>query len=100
MAELTLYHAAPSRSSIALWMLEELGQPYDIHLISLSKGENRAPDYLAINPMGKVPALRHREATWGTRTVALPLGSRVLTCFYRADLLKKFGKQPPATWKA
>ena len=61
MADLTLYHASPSRSSIVLWMLEELGQPYDIQLLSLSKGENRAPDYLAVNPMGKVPALRHRD---------------------------------------
>src|SRR4029450_7778377 len=60
MAKLTLYHAAPSRSSIARWMLEEVGEPYDIHLLSLSKGENLAPGYLAVNPMGKVPALRHR----------------------------------------
>ena len=37
MADLTLYHASPSRSSIVLWMLEELGQPSDIHLISLSR---------------------------------------------------------------
>jgi multiple sugar transport system substrate-binding protein len=44
------------------------------------------------------PALREREATWGARTVALPLGSRVLACFYRADLLKRSGKQPPETW--
>jgi glutathione S-transferase len=62
MAKLTLYHAAPSRSSIARWMLEELGEPYDIHLLDLTKGEQRAPDYLAINPMGKVPALRHGDA--------------------------------------
>ena len=61
MADLTLYHAAPSRSSIPRWMLEELGEPYDIHLPSLSKGDNRAPDYLAVNPMGKVPALRHGD---------------------------------------
>ncbi len=61
MAKLTLYHAAPSRSSIARWMLEEVGEPYDIHLLSLSKGENCAPDYLAVNPMGKVPALRHGD---------------------------------------
>ncbi|TMJ27317.1 MAG: glutathione S-transferase [Alphaproteobacteria bacterium] len=61
MAKLTLYHAAPSRSSIVRWMLEEVGEPYDIHLVSLSKGENRAPEYLAVNPMGKVPALRHGE---------------------------------------
>jgi glutathione S-transferase len=62
MAELTLYHAAPSRSSIVLWMLEEVGEPYDVKLLSLSKEENRAPDYLAINPMGKVPALKHGDA--------------------------------------
>ena len=59
MAKLTLYHAAPSRSSVTLWMLEELGEPYDIHLLSLTKGENREPAYLAVNPMGKVPALVH-----------------------------------------
>ena len=41
MAELTLYHASPSRSSVVLWMLEELGEPYDIHLLSLSREENR-----------------------------------------------------------
>ena len=62
MAKLTLYHAAPSRSSIVRWMLEELGEPYDIQLLSLAKGEQLAPDYLAVNPMGKVPALKHGEA--------------------------------------
>src|SRR3954451_16046284 len=62
MAKLMLYHASPSRSSVVLWMLEELGEPYDIHLLSLQKGENRASDYLAINPMGKVPALQHGDA--------------------------------------
>jgi glutathione S-transferase len=59
MAALTLYHAAPSRSSIVRWMLEELGEPYDIQLLSLADGDQLKPDYLAINPMGKVPALRH-----------------------------------------
>ena len=61
MAKLTLYHAAATRSSIVRWMLEEIGEPYDIHPLSLSKGDNRAPDYLAVNPMGKVPALCHGE---------------------------------------
>ena len=61
MANLTLYHAAPSRSSVTRWMLEEVGEPYDIHLMSLSRGENRTPGYLAVNPMGKVPALRHGD---------------------------------------
>ena len=62
MANLTLYHASPSRSSIVLWMLEEVGQPYDIKLIRLSAGDNLKPDYLAINPMGKVPTLKHGDA--------------------------------------
>jgi glutathione S-transferase len=42
-------------------MPEELGEPYDLHLLSLTKGEQLALDYLAINPMGKVPALKHGE---------------------------------------
>jgi glutathione S-transferase len=61
MAKLTLYHAAPSRSSIVRWMLEELGEPYELHLLSLAKGEQHQPDHLAVNPMGKVPALKHGD---------------------------------------
>ncbi len=77
MADLTLYHAAPSRSSIARWMLEELGEPYDLHVLSLAKGEQRAPDYLAVNPMGKVPALKHGDAVI-TEAAAI--------CTYLADV--------------
>jgi glutathione S-transferase len=76
MARLTLYHAAPSRSSIVRWMLEELGEPYDIHLLSLTKGDQLNPDYLAINPMGKVPALKHGD-TIVTEAAAI--------CTYLAD---------------
>jgi glutathione S-transferase len=76
MPSLTLYHAAPSRSSIVHWMLEEVGEPYDIHLMSLKKGENRAADYLKVNPMGKVPALRHGD-TVITEAAAI--------CAYLAD---------------
>src|SRR3954453_18972425 len=61
MAKLTLYHAAPSRSSILHWLLEDLGEPYEIHLLSMKRGEQAAPDYLKINPMGKVPAVRHGD---------------------------------------
>ncbi len=61
MPNITLYHASPSRSSIILWMLEEIGQPYDVKLVKLSEGDNTKPDYLAINPMGKVPALKHGD---------------------------------------
>jgi glutathione S-transferase len=76
MAKLTLYHAAPSRSSIVRWMLEEIGEPYDIHFLSLSKGDNRAPDYLAVNPMGKVPALRHGDVV---------IAESAAICTYLAD---------------
>ena len=61
MPQLTLYHAAPSRSSITRWMLEEIGEPYDLHVLSLQRGEQATPDYRAVNPMGKVPALRHGD---------------------------------------
>jgi glutathione S-transferase len=61
MAKLTLYHAAPSRSSTTHWMLEEVGEPFDIHLLSLTRGEHKSPEYLKVNPMGKVPALRHGD---------------------------------------
>jgi glutathione S-transferase len=61
MAQLTHYHALQSRSSVTLWMLEEIGEPYDIKMLDLSKGDQQKPDYLAINPMGKVPALKHGE---------------------------------------
>src|SRR4029079_6104643 len=86
MAKLTLYHAAPSRSSVTRWMLEEVGEPYDIHLLSLSKGENRAPDYLAVNPMGKVPALKHGD-------VVITEGAAI--CTYLADAFPKAGLSVP-----
>jgi glutathione S-transferase len=57
-------------------MLEELGQPYDIKLIKLSEGDNLKPDFLAINPMGKVPALKHGDVVI-TESAAI--------CTYLAD---------------
>jgi glutathione S-transferase len=76
MAALTLYHASPSRSSVVRWMLEETGEPYDIQLVRLTEGDQMKPDYLAINPMGKVPALRHGE-------VVITEGAAI--CTYLAD---------------
>jgi glutathione S-transferase len=60
MTELLLYHAAPSRSMTVRWMLEEVGEPYDIHLLKLADNDQQKPEYLAINPQGKVPALKHK----------------------------------------
>jgi glutathione S-transferase len=76
MAKLTLYHAAPSRSSVTRWMLEEIGEPYEIKLLRLSEGDQQKPDYLAINPMGKVPALQHGDVVI-TESAAI--------CTYLAD---------------
>jgi glutathione S-transferase len=86
MAKLTLYHAAPSRSSIPLWLLEEIGEPYDLHILSLKNGDNRKPDYLAVNPMGKVPALKHGE-TVITESAAI--------CTYLADEFPQAGLNVP-----
>ena len=58
----TLYHSPNSRSSAALTLLEELGAPYRLHVLNMKAGEQRQPAYLAINPMGKVPAVKHRDA--------------------------------------
>jgi len=86
MAKLTLYHIAPSRSSVVHWMLEEVGEPYDVHLLSMKRGENRAPEYLAVNPMGKVPALRHGDVVI-TESAAI--------CTYLADEFPRAGLNVP-----
>jgi glutathione S-transferase len=86
MAKLTLYHAVPSRSMVTRWMLEEVGEPYDVHLLNLAKGENRAADHLAVNPMGKVPALRHGDVVI-TESAAI--------CTYLADAFPKAGLSVP-----
>src|SRR5712691_13527243 len=57
--KVTLYHSPNTRSSGGLILLEELGAPYELHVLNMKAGEQRRPQYLAINPMGKVPALKH-----------------------------------------
>jgi glutathione S-transferase len=86
MTKLTLYHAAPSRSSIVRWMLEEIGEPYDVHLLDLQAGDNRQPGYLAVNAMGKVPALKHGDAVI-TEAAAI--------CLYLADAFPRAGLTVP-----
>ena len=61
MAEdLVLYTNPQSRGAMSHWMLEEVGRPYRIEVKTFGP-DMRTPDYLAINPMGKVPALRHGD---------------------------------------
>lgn len=58
-----VYGYPNTRSLRITWLLEELGMDYDYRCIDMSKGEARSPEYLAINPSGKVPALEHDGAT-------------------------------------
>ena len=58
--ELTFYTNPMSRGRIVRWMLEEVGQPYKTELLDFATTA-KAPAYLAINPMGKVPAVKHGD---------------------------------------
>lgn len=82
---ITLYHAPNSRSGGAMLLLEELGAPYDLHVLSLKKGEQRQAAYLAVNPMGKVPAITHGNAL---------ITERVAIYIYLADLFPDAGLAP------
>ena len=82
---ITLFHSPQSRSSGTLTLLEELGAPYELRLVNMKAGENRQPAYLAVNPLGKVPAILHRGALV-TEQVAIFL--------YLADLFPEKGFAP------
>lgn len=84
MATLTFYTNPQSRGRIARWMLEEVGAPYETVVLDYA-GAMKSADYLAVNPMGKVPAIRH--------------GERVVTegaaiCAYLADAFPDAGLAP------
>ncbi len=86
MADLTLYLAFPSRGITVLWMLEELGQPYDMQVLDLSKNQHKTPEFLAINPMGRVPVLRHGDQY---------ISESVAICSYLADAFPEAGLNVP-----
>jgi glutathione S-transferase len=84
VADLTFYTNPMSRGQIVRWMLEEVGEPYEQVLLDYGT-TMKAPEYLAINPMGKVPAIRH--------------GDKVVTecaaiCAYLADAFPQAGLAP------
>ena len=84
MADLTFFTNPQSRGAIARWMLEETGIAYDTKVLDYGT-TMKAPDYLAINPMGKVPAIRHGE-TVVTETAAI--------CCYLAETFPDAGLAP------
>jgi glutathione S-transferase len=82
---ITLFHSPNSRSVGTLILLEELGAPYQLHVLNMQAGEQRQPAYLAVNPMGKVPAILHGDVLV-TEQVAISL--------YLADLFPQAGLAP------
>ena len=83
-AELEFFTNPMSRGQIVRWMLGEVGEPYDTHILDY-KTSMKADDYLAINPMGKVPAIRHRGVVV-TEVAAI--------CAYLADAFPAAGLAP------
>jgi glutathione S-transferase len=81
----TFYHNPQSRGRIVHWMLEEAGAPYQIKVVNFEKMEHKSKEFLAINPMGKIPAIVHR-GTVITESAAI--------CTYLADAFPTAGLAP------
>jgi glutathione S-transferase len=88
--ELVFYTNPMSRGRIVRWMLEEVGQPYRTEILEFGAGA-KSPEFLAINPMGKVPAIRHGD------TVVTESGA---ICAYLADAFPQAGLAPPSGSRA
>ena len=84
--DLVFYTHPQSRGRVVRWMLEEVGEPYRTELLDYGT-TMKAPEYLAINPMGKVPALRHGNVVV-TETAAI--------CAYLADAFPHAELAPPS----
>jgi glutathione S-transferase len=82
---IVFYHNPQSRGRIVRWMLEETGAPYDVHVIDFMKGAHKSPEYLAVNPMGKLPAISYRGNVV-TECAAI--------CAYLADVFPDAGLAP------
>jgi glutathione S-transferase len=89
MADLTLYTHPQSRGRIVRWMLEEVGTPYETEIVPYD--QMKSERYLAVNPMGKVPAIRHGEHVV-TECAAI--------CAYLADVFPQAGLGPRDDEKA
>ena len=81
-----LYWSPRSRSFSSLWLMEETGQPYERVLTDISTGAQKTPEFLAINPMGKVPALKDGDST---------LAEAAAICAYVAERYPEAKLAPP-----
>lgn len=87
MADALIFYTNPmSRGRIVRWMLEEVGAPYRTEILDFAT-TMKAPEYLAVNPMGKVPAIKHGD-TIVTECAAI--------CAYLADTFPDAGLAPPS----
>jgi glutathione S-transferase len=84
--EIIFYSSPMSRGRIVHWMLEEVGAPYRFEVINLETQDHKKPAFLAVNPMGKVPAIVHRG------TVVTECGA---ICAYLADAFPTAELAPP-----
>ena len=84
--KVTLFHAPNTRSTGALTLLDELGADFELHVLNFKSSEQRGSAYLAVNPMGKVPAIRHGDAL---------VTEQVAVFLYLADLYPEAGLAPP-----
>ena len=85
---IVLHHAPNTRSTGVRVLLEELGAPHELHVINLKAGEQHGSAHLAVNPMGKVPAIRHGAAT---------VAEQAACYLYLADLFPEAGLAPAPT---
>lgn len=85
MSDLVFYTNPMSRGRIIRWMLEEVGQPYETRILTWESGATKSPEFLAINPMGKVPAIVHGGAVV-TESAAI--------CAYLADAFPQANLAP------
>jgi glutathione S-transferase len=95
MPALTLYTNPQSRGRIAHWMLEEIGEPYETVWVDYG-APMKSPGYLAINPMGKVPALRHGEAVV---TEAAAICAYLAEAFPDKGLLPRDARERADYWR-
>jgi glutathione S-transferase len=81
-----LYWSPRSRSFTTLWLMEETGQPYERILTDIATGAQKSPDFLKVNPMGKVPALQDGDVT---------MAESAAICAYVADRYPQAKLAPP-----
>ena len=88
MTNLVFFYNPMSRARVVRWMLEEVGVPYETRLVRFDNNQHKSAEFLAINPMGKLPAIKHGD-TVVTEVAAI--------CAYLADAFPAAQLAPPTS---